>query len=195
MTFSVSALRASAAGSGLATYTSEPPTASTLSRPSITSSAVSQDAVDSTRSPAVKPCAATAFWQAANTSLDGAAGQGGTRTLLGDDLVAVYPHRGRVVGDPDRQIGHRAAERVQRQHRHLAGAGRVGLLEPLGGAQRDVGIRGRAEHDVRADPPRRRTAPPRSASAPAAARPPGYRRRRPARRAAGCRSWRPSWPA
>ncbi len=68
VTFSVSVLRASAAGSGLATYTSEPPTDSTLSRPSITSSGVSQDAVDSTRSVAVKPFAADGFWQAASTS-------------------------------------------------------------------------------------------------------------------------------
>ena len=138
MTFSVSILRGSAAGSGLATCTSDPPTARTASRPSITSSGPSQDAVESTRSPAVKPLLIAELLAGGQHLVDRSAGQRRAGMALGDDLVAVYPHRGRVVGDTDRQVGRRTAERVQRQHRHLTGAGRVGVVEPVDGAQGDV---------------------------------------------------------
>ena len=57
---------------------------------------------------------------AASTSSTERPASAGPGRALGNDLVAVHPHRGRVVGDADRQVGHRPAERIQRQHRHLA---------------------------------------------------------------------------
>ncbi|HXO48839.1 MAG TPA: TIGR03089 family protein, partial [Mycobacterium sp.] len=50
------------------------------------------------------------WWIGADVLLDGLAGQRRAGMLLGDDLVAVDPHRGRVVGDTDRQVGHRTPE-------------------------------------------------------------------------------------
>ena len=71
---------------------------------------------------------------------------------FGRDLVAVHSHRGGVVGDADGQVGDRLAERIQRQHRDLTRAhGVVGLVQPVGGAQRDVGLP--VQHHFGADPP------------------------------------------
>ena len=46
--------------------------------------------------------------------------QCGARIALRDDLVAVHPHRCRVIGDAERQSAHRLAERIQRQRHDLA---------------------------------------------------------------------------
>ena len=60
---------------------------------------------------------------------------------LGGDLVAVHAHGGGVVGHADRQVGNGLAERVQRQRRDLTRPdGGLGLGNPVGGAQRDVGL-------------------------------------------------------
>ena len=61
VTFSVSILRFRADGSGWATCTSEAPTAMIASRLSINSAGPGHDAVQSTRSLAVKPLAAEDF--------------------------------------------------------------------------------------------------------------------------------------
>ena len=67
--------------------------------------------------------------------------QRGPGIALGDDLVAVHAHRGGVVRQAHGKIGHRLAERVQRQHRDLTDPdGIVGLGQSVGGAQRDVGL-------------------------------------------------------
>src|ERR1700753_3768507 len=58
VTFSVSILRCSADGSGLATCTNDPPTAMTASRPSTNPPGPAHEALDSTRSFDVKPLAA-----------------------------------------------------------------------------------------------------------------------------------------
>ena len=192
--FSICLRRSSCAGSGLATCTSDAPAAKTASRPSISSSAVSHR-----RSTARGRRRSNPVRRRNHRRRRGPRPPSGrrarARAALGDDLVAVHPHRGRVVGDADRQVGHGLAERVQRQHRDLAGSdGGVGLVQPVGGAQRDVGRRGLPARPRRRST-RSRTAPPRSASGRAAAPRPGWPGRRRARREAGWPSWPPSWPA
>ncbi|MDA4104074.1 30S ribosomal protein S13 [Mycolicibacterium monacense DSM 44395] len=69
----------------------------------------------------------------------------------------MHAHRRGVVGDADRQIGHRSAERIQRQHGDLAHPRRgIRLVDASGGAQRQVGavhIRRTAHERLGADPP------------------------------------------
>ncbi len=68
MTFSVSILRCSASGSGLATCTSDAPAASTASSPSTRSPGPVHGALESTRSFALKPLVEAEFSQSASTS-------------------------------------------------------------------------------------------------------------------------------
>ncbi|CKR53617.1 Uncharacterised protein [Mycobacterium tuberculosis] len=77
--------------------------------------------------------------------------------MFGNYLVAVYPHRGRIVGDADRQAGCRSTEWIQRQHGYLAGYRRavddgVGFGQTVGGAQCHIGGR-IVEYRLRTDPP------------------------------------------
>ncbi len=59
---------------------------------------------------------------------------------FGDYLVAVHPHRGRVISDAERQIGRGPAKRIERQHRDLtAGRNGIGLIQPFGRAQGYIG--------------------------------------------------------
>ena len=84
------------------------------------SSAVVQPAVDNTRSSAVRPWAAAEALRAGQHVGHRPAVQRGPGWRSGTIWSPCTRTDGRVVGDADGKIGHRLAERVQRQHRDLA---------------------------------------------------------------------------